>query len=328
MVVDDQTMIPEALNRHPDPQCAFDEGAYLAAGEATDATQEWPRISMVVINFNYGRYLETALRSILLQRYPNLELVVIDGGSTDESLAIIRHYESCLTHWESEADRGQSHAINKGFVRCTGDVINWLCSDDLLLPGALEAVGRHFRDPTVRWLVGGCRNVFLEQAKQVDEWPSIADVWHIPVKNPIPQPSCFYRRALIQRQHLVREDLHYSMDRELWAYLLTQAGAATVIPDVLSLYRWTGHNKTSLRGPESARELHQVISSYTRDRVSLSFWYMWLRFPIQRRLRATRGVEAKMLRRLDRLYRYLAARCYGRDAVDAMDWRFLLPRRS
>src|SRR5689334_12013167 len=87
-----------------------------------------------------------AVQSLADQNYPNLENFVVDGGSTDDSVEVIKRFEPHLTWWVSEKDRGQSHAINKGFARATGEVVNWLCSDDLLTPGALDVVGRHFAE--------------------------------------------------------------------------------------------------------------------------------------------------------------------------------------
>ena len=104
----------------------------------------WPLISIVTPSFNQGAYLEEAIRSILLQGYPNLEHILIDGGSTDGSVAIIKKYERWFTHWVSERDRGQAHAINKGLARCTGEIFNWINSDDYLMAGALRKIAATF----------------------------------------------------------------------------------------------------------------------------------------------------------------------------------------
>ncbi len=110
----------------------------------------WPTISVVTPSFNQGQFLEAAMRSVLLQGYPNLEYIVLDGGSTDQSVPVIEHYASHLAHWHSAPDDGQSDAIARGFERASGDVLCWLNSDDLLLPGALWHVAEMFRqrEPT------------------------------------------------------------------------------------------------------------------------------------------------------------------------------------
>lgn len=106
--------------------------------------QDWPRITIVTPSYNQGQYLERTIRSVLLQGYPNLEYLVIDGGSTDSSVEVIRRYQPWLTYWVSERDRGQSAAINKGFARATGDIHGYLNSDDFYQPNALPRVAMDF----------------------------------------------------------------------------------------------------------------------------------------------------------------------------------------
>ena len=129
---------------------------------------EYPKITVVTPNYNYGHYLEETIRSVLLQGYPNLEYIIIDGGSTDNSIEIIKKYEHWIAHWESKPDRGQTHAIKKGLARATGEVFNWINSDDILMPGALLAIAQGIQGYDA---FAGVVNNFDEQGHQVKVLP-------------------------------------------------------------------------------------------------------------------------------------------------------------
>jgi glycosyltransferase involved in cell wall biosynthesis len=117
-----------------------------------------PKISLITPSFNQAAYLEETIRSVLLQRYPNLEYIIVDGGSHDDSVDIIKKYEPWLASWSSGPDEGQSDAINRGFRISSGDIVSWLCSDDLLRPNALWKVAFEFmREPEMDVLAGACR---------------------------------------------------------------------------------------------------------------------------------------------------------------------------
>ncbi|MBZ0305900.1 MAG: glycosyltransferase, partial [Anaerolineae bacterium] len=130
----------------------------------------YPRITVVTPSYNQGQYLEATIRSVLSQNYPNLEYIVIDGGSTDTSTAIIQKYADQLAYWVSEKDRGQTHAINKGFQRGTGEVMGWLNSDDILLPGTLHAVGRAFAQDSSLKVVSGFRHFIDADGQFMNYW--------------------------------------------------------------------------------------------------------------------------------------------------------------
>ena len=116
-----------------------------------------PKISIVIPSYNQGQFLEETILSVVDQQYPDLELFVVDGGSNDTSVDVIKKYEQHLTWWVSEKDKGQSDAINKGFARATGEIVSWLCSDDLYTPGTLHKVAGYFsqQDSSVGLIYGG-----------------------------------------------------------------------------------------------------------------------------------------------------------------------------
>jgi len=179
----------------------------------------WPKISIVTPSYNQGCYIEETIRSVLLQNYPNLEYVIIDGGSTDETVEIIKKYEPWLTYWVSEPDRGQSHAINKGFERCTGDIYNWLCSDDFLLEGSLVHVSKLLGNANPSWLIGNAE-MLREPSKRRRKFRKIVNFG---VHNfiqwgefAVHQPAIFWNKALHQAKFEVDEKLHYCMDIDLW----------------------------------------------------------------------------------------------------------------
>ena len=178
-----------------------------------------PRISIVTPSFNQGAYLERTIQSLLHQDYPDIEHLVIDGGSTDGSLDLLKKYERHMAYWESQPDRGQSHAINKGFARATGEIMGWLNSDDILLPHALKIVGQVFHDhPQIQWLTAGSMNITADDRlfsvrpsrRFYSRWTQLFNY------SPPPQHCTFWRRDLwVRSGGYLREDTRV-MDCELW----------------------------------------------------------------------------------------------------------------
>lgn len=182
------------------------------------------KISVITPSFNQATYLERALRSIHEQRGDfELEHWVIDGGSTDGSVELLQRWSDKL-RFVSEPDRGQSHALNKGLERATGEIICWLNSDDLLLPGALAKVAAYFRSHAqIRWAYGGCL-IVDEHDREIRRAITRYKNWlgrrycytKVLIENFISQPSTFFTRELVEAVGGINESLKYDMDYELW----------------------------------------------------------------------------------------------------------------
>jgi glycosyltransferase involved in cell wall biosynthesis len=203
------------------------------------AGQEWPKISIVTPSFNQGPYLEKTIRSVLLQGYPNLEYIVIDGGSTDQSVDVIKKYEPWIDFWASEKDRGQSHAINKGLTRASGELLGWLNSDDWYTEGALFKLAAAYLEDKSVGAVSGQGHI-VDHAGNVSHTPkcvqidkqSLLDWWS--KGNDFMQPSCLFTKAAWLDCGPLDESLHYSMDIDLWLNI-AERYRFRKIEDLLSL---------------------------------------------------------------------------------------------
>ncbi len=183
----------------------------------------WPKVSIVTPSYNQGQFLEETIRSVLLQGYPNLEYIVIDGGSDDNSVEIIEKYDPWLTYWVSEPDRGQAHAINKGFEKAHGKILGWLNSDDLFLQRALAHIAKVYveKKEAVAW-VGGCLRVdekgtFINEIiprgvvrDNLGDWGRTCHFY---------QPACFFSSEIFYKAGKLNEDLRYAFDLDLWIRL-------------------------------------------------------------------------------------------------------------
>jgi glycosyltransferase involved in cell wall biosynthesis len=288
------------------------------------ASSPFPTISVVVPNYNGGRTLRGTLDSLLSQNYPRLEIFVIDGGSTDDSVAIIREYEDKITWWESDKDRGQSHAINKGFARCTGDIVNWLCSDDMLLPGALHAIGEAFaQDAHIDAVVGTNEFRFLDSGSTSLQQADYADLDMLPLYCPFSQPACYYRRDLLDRPGPLDESLHYCMDLELWTYFHRKGIRWKIIDRLLSVAQMTGMNKMSTCGPKFIAESERVYRRYVHEPVSLMFWQRHVRFPLEKWRARSNGKSVSWRwigRSLQILTVVMLGPFYGFQRVRRLNW--------
>jgi glycosyltransferase involved in cell wall biosynthesis len=286
----------------------------------------WPRISLVTPSYNQAEYLEETIRSVLLQGYPNLEYFVFDGGSTDGSVEILRKYDGFLDGWVSERDRGQSDAINKGFARSTGAIVNWLCSDDILLPGALSHVGQAFVERPETEVLAAAAKYHFEDSSEPDfvRTPTAADLALLPGWNNILQPSCFFRRSLLRRPSPVRTDLHFAMDTELWCYFLAEKTQWSFHSSIFSVYRITGANKSFTGRAKLLKEVESLYNEYHRERVPLTFWIRKVWRPLDRAARDSNvGAVQRSLRMAAAAVAFLLRSCYPKGRIQGLRTAFL-----
>src|SRR5713101_5148149 len=181
----------------------------------------FPRISVVTPSFNQGPYLERTICSVLDQNYPNLEYLIIDGGSTDESVEIIKRYERHLTYWVSEPDSGQSNAINNGLARTTGTILAWLNSDDFYLPGAFQTIAEAaVAHPESGAFVGEGQTVDTSGTvvNSVKPPPAIVleTLFNWMSGGDFVQPSCFFRDSAWRATGPLDESIHIAFDVDFW----------------------------------------------------------------------------------------------------------------
>lgn len=236
----------------------------------------WPRISIVTPSLNQGRYIEETILSVLNQDYPDIEHIVMDGGSTDETAAILARYHDRLAHAESGKDKGQADAINKGFARATGEILTWLNADDMLAPGALAAVALAFATSQADLVAGIC--VIHDQGRVLHRHLTAAADGPLALEELLDleggwlegeffyQPEVFFSRALWHRAGgRVDDGLYYSMDYELWLRFAEAGAVLHGIGRPLALFRVHAEQKT--HAPQRFQEeLQKVRAAYLARR--------------------------------------------------------------
>ncbi|NEQ99871.1 MAG: glycosyltransferase, partial [Cyanothece sp. SIO2G6] len=204
---------------------------------------EWPRISIVTPSFNQGKFIEETIRSVLLQGYPNLEYIIIDGGSTDNSVEIIQKYEQFLTFWISEKDQGQAHAINKGLELSHGEVLGWLNSDDMYVKGTLKTIQKAFQRYSDCIVVHGNRILINEHSK-VTGWISLSSFDPENKSFNVCSETAFWSRAAMGQVGFLNENLQFAMDLEFFGRLYF-SGFFIKLNDYLGYFRCHPLSKSS-----------------------------------------------------------------------------------
>jgi glycosyltransferase involved in cell wall biosynthesis len=226
-----------------------------------------PRISVVIPSYNQGAFLEETLRSVLSQGYPNLEVLVLDGGSTDNSVDILERYAPYLQYRRSQKDGGQAAAIAEGLRMATGEICAYLNSDDVLAADSLHVVGHAFAtNPDVGWLIGdSCMIDSHSHAYHYLREPYVEPKWLVFIRNCIPQPSVFWRASLYDRTTGINPDLHFCMDADLFFQFLEQQ-EPLMLRKLLSYQRTHPGTKTSRLRHMAMREYTPLLEKYFQRR--------------------------------------------------------------
>ena len=230
-----------------------------------EISEKWPRITIVTPSLNQGQFLEETIRSVLLQKYPNLEYIIIDGGSSDNSLEIIKKYSQWITYWTSEPDSGQSEAINKGFKMATGDILAWLNSDDLYKNGALKKIGKLFLTyPNVDIVYGGCINISANGAIINKSKIVPFNKYDLFIRNIISQPSTFFRKRLFNGVGPLNETLQLCFDVELWRKAATKYNFK-YYNQYLSYFRFHSDSKSVSNSLKMKKESAEVTVDILKE---------------------------------------------------------------
>jgi glycosyltransferase involved in cell wall biosynthesis len=227
---------------------------------------EWPCISVVTPSYNQGQFIEETIRSVLLQNYPNIECIIIDGGSTDNTLEIIERYQQYITYWVSEPDNGQSDALNKGFRKATGQLIGWQNSDDFYHPDAFSKAAETFLVAPNIDLIYGCTDNINAEGEFIRKYPvSAFDICEmIPYLNMCNQ-SMFFSNKIFQENNFIDESFHHAMDLEFLIRIALKGYEFHFHSDIIGYYRVHDNSKGSVQNDVSLKDslrIYRYISQY------------------------------------------------------------------
>jgi glycosyltransferase involved in cell wall biosynthesis len=230
--------------------------------------EPWPKISIVTPSYNQGQFIEETIRSVLLQGYPNLEYIVVDGGSTDETVEVLQKYDPWIDHWVSEPDDGQSDAINKGLRHCTGDIFNWINSDDFLVPEALSNIARAMDDHDGLVAEGWRMDADRSHYGQTTELS--CDGLIIGHADPsaggmFTQQAIWLRTENVKKCGGIDSNIEYAMDRDLYIRYTRHFDNLHFISDPVAVFRLHGDSKTGQGGDHFRMSQLRILKKIQQD---------------------------------------------------------------
>jgi glycosyltransferase involved in cell wall biosynthesis len=252
--------------------------------------KELLKISIVTPSYNQGQYLEETIQSVLDQNYPNLEYIIMDGGSTDNSVDIIKRYESQLAHWESKPDGGQADAIKRGFNMATGDILAWLNSDDYYLPDTFNQVSELFARDDLKIVFGECA-LYNEKSGKIKSSTvfEYAKSHKIEYSDYIIQPSSFWTKKTYDLVGNLNEKLAYTFDWDWFIRAKRKGVKFHPVEKVWSVYRYHDQHKTGTGGDKREEEIAIIYREYHSELLSQKY--------LQRRSMQNKILSSNMLNR-------------------------------
>lgn len=238
----------------------------------------WPKISVVTPSFNQGEFIEETIKSVIGQRYPNLEYIIVDGGSTDNSVSIIKKYAKQypkIIKWISEKDKGQSDAINKGMKMSTGEILCYLNSDDCFTPKALFYVADFFRSHKDAYWLTGDYKIIDENGKEIQSYIRFYKKilrlfpykFMIKIVNFINQPSTFWKREIYNQVGELNLNYKYNMDYDYWLRIMKKGYKLYYLNKVISKFRIHKQSKGVLDFEKQFTEDLEVLKNNFNDRI-------------------------------------------------------------